>query len=252
MELGTQNLDHVAIIMDGNGRWARQRGRPRLWGHIRGSAIVSKIVQEAQDCKIRALTLYAFSTENWQRPIAEIQFLFNLLKKYLKKEKKRILKNNIRFRIMGDIKKLPITIQESIRELENLTKTLDGLKLTFAFGYGGRDEIVWAANNFIKKNPGTLLTVENFAQSLMIPDLGDVDLLIRTGGDCRISNFLLWQCAYAELYFTAIRWPDFRPGEFRHICQEVKKRERRFGRVHGEKPQMMRKISPETVQYCPR
>ena len=237
MNLREQNLEHVAIIMDGNGRWAKTRGRPRIWGHIRGSSVVSKIVQEAQECKINALTLYAFSTENWQRPSAEIRILFNLLQKYLIKEKKRIVKNNIRFRIMGNIKKLPAIIQNSIRELEDLTKEMKGLKLTFAFGYGGRDEIVWAANNFMKKNPRTPLTVESFTKSLMIPDLGDVDLLIRTGGDFRISNFLLWQCAYAELYFTNTKWPNFGPCEFRHICQEVKKRERRFGRVLLESQQ---------------
>ena len=252
MNLIEHNLDHVAIIMDGNGRWARRRGRPRVWGHIRGSAVISKIVEEAQNCKIQALTLYAFSTENWQRPSAEIQILFSLLQKYLAKEKKRILKNNIRFRIMGDIVKLPKAIQESIRELEDLTQDMEGLKLTFAFGYGGRDEIVWAVNNFIKKKPGVLLSEEELSQSLMIPDIGDVDLLIRTGGDLRISNFLLWQCAYAELYFTPTGWPDFGAEKFRHICQEVKKRERRFGGILRIKPQKITKAPPEAMQHTPR
>ncbi|MCY4523717.1 MAG: polyprenyl diphosphate synthase, partial [Halobacteriovoraceae bacterium] len=213
--------------MDGNGRWAEKRKHQRLWGHIRGSSVVSKIVEEAQTCNIRALTFYAFSTENWYRPSSEINVLFNLLQKYLIREEQRILKNNIRFRIMGEIKTLPAGIQKSIIRLEDLTKSMTGLKLTFAFSHGGRNEIVWAANNFMKKNPGVPLTLQSFSQSLMIPDLGDVDLLIRTGGDFRISNFLLWQSAYAELYFTSTKWPDFGSKEFRRICEKVQTRERR-------------------------
>lgn len=225
------SLQHVAVIMDGNGRWANDRRHSRIWGHVQGSLVVEKIVQEARNCLVNALTLYAFSTENRQRPFEENRVIFKLLKKYLLKEKKRIMENNIRFRIMGNLSDLPRSTRDLIGELEDKTQQNSGLKLTFAFGYSGQDEIVWAANKFIREHPGVLLTRETFSRSLMLPDLGDVDLLIRTGGDQRISNFLLWQSAYAELYFTPTPWPDFTPDEFRHIYREVKKRERCFGNI---------------------
>lgn len=229
------NLDnqfkHVAIIMDGNGRWAQARAHSRVWGHIRGSRIVSEIVEEADDLGCESLTLYAFSTENWSRPLLEVKTLFSLLKKFIKKEKKRILANGIRFKVMGDISALPDATKSLIYDLEALTKNAKGLKLNFAFGYGGRDEIVKSVNCFIKKNPGKELTKEDLAENLLIPDIGDVDLLIRTGGDMRVSNFLLWQIAYAELYFTETKWPEFKRTEFRDIIYKVNDRERRFGAV---------------------
>lgn len=222
-------IKHVAIIMDGNGRWAQARAHSRIWGHIRGSRIVSQIVEEADDLKIESLTLYAFSTENWSRPLLEVKTLFSLLKKFIKKEKKRILANGIRFKVMGDISALPDETKGLVYDLEALTKSSKGLKLNFAFGYGGRDEIIKSVNCFIKKNPGKELTKEDLEENLLIPDIGDVDLLIRTGGDMRVSNFLLWQIAYAELYFTKTKWPAFKKTEFRDIIHEVNKRERRFG-----------------------
>ncbi len=222
-------IKHIAIIMDGNGRWAKMRSHPRVWGHVRGSAVVADIVEAADNCGISALTLYAFSSENWCRPQGEVRVLFNLLYKFLKRERERILKNNIRFKIMGDITNLPITTKNLIAQLENETQFNTGLKLTFAFGYGGRAEITKAMNLFVKENPGREVTEEDLAKYLMIPDLGDVDLLIRTGGDQRVSNFLLWQIAYAELYFTDTKWPDFSPTEFSEILDKVSKRERRFG-----------------------
>ena len=225
------SLQHVAIIMDGNGRWANNRRHRRIWGHIRGSQVVEKIVQEAENCHVSALTLYAFSTENRQRPLEENRIIFKLLKKYLVKERNRIIKNNILFRIMGELSDLPDSTSNLIRELQDRTQNNKGLKLTFAFGYGGRDEIVGAVNRFLKENPHTPLTKETLSRSLLLPDLGDVDLLIRTGGDQRISNFLLWQSAYAELYFTPTKWPDFTADEFRSIYGEVKKRERCFGNI---------------------
>lgn len=231
MEPLSHNIKHVAVIMDGNGRWAKQRSHPRVWGHVRGSAVVSHIVQEADALGIEALTMYAFSSENWSRPQTEVLVLFNLLYKFLKKERARILKNNIRFRIMGDIKNLPEQTRKLIGQLENETAHHTGLKLTFAFGYGARSEIAYAVNGFMKANPGKEITEEALNEFLMIPDLGDVDLLIRTGGDHRVSNFMLWQIAYAEMFFTETKWPDFTITEFRYIIEQVAKRERRFGAV---------------------
>ena len=223
------SIQHVAIIMDGNGRWATMRSRPRVWGHVRGSGVVSDIVEAADECGVAALTMYAFSSENWCRPQTEVLVLFNLLHKFLKRESDRILKNNIRFKIMGDISNLPLQTKKLIAQIENDSQHNSGLKLTFAFGYGGRAEITSALNRFIKEHPGSAVTEEDLAKNLMVPDLGDVDLLIRTGGDFRVSNFLLWQIAYAELYFTETKWPDFNSIEFKKILDVVSKRERRFG-----------------------
>ena len=231
MEPLVHNIKHVAVIMDGNGRWAKQRSHPRVWGHVRGSAVVSHIVQEADALGIEALTMYAFSSENWSRPQTEVLVLFNLLYKFLRKERERILKNNIRFRIMGDISNLPDQTKRLIKELEMESSGNTGLKLTFAFGYGARSEIVHAVNRYMKAYPGRTLTEEELNDYVMIPDLGDVDLLIRSGGDHRISNFMLWQIAYAEMFFTETKWPDFTVTEFRYIIEQVAKRERRFGAI---------------------
>lgn len=222
-------LNHVAIIMDGNGRWAQQRAHERVWGHVRGSSVVSDIVQEADNLGIKCLTLYAFSTENWSRPEGEVKTLFKLLKKFLEKEKNRILKNKIQFKVIGEISKLPQITQDLILNLEETTKDFEGLKLTFAFGYGGRDEIVKAVKKLVEKNLD--ITEENISKEMYRPNIGDVDLLIRTGGDQRVSNFLLWQVAYAEMYFTETKWPDFKVCEFRNIIKSVACRERRFGAV---------------------
>jgi len=222
-------LKHVAIIMDGNGRWAKMRSHPRVWGHVRGSSTVADIVEAADGLGVKALTLYAFSSENWSRPQMEIKVLFNLLHKFLQREKARILKNKICFRVIGDISHLPQNTKNLIQELQELSQSMSGLKLTFAFGYGGRAEIVEAMNKFIKKYPGREVTENEMSQFMALPDLGDVDLLIRTGGDQRVSNFLLWQIAYAELFFTETKWPDFTAEEFKTILEKVAERERRFG-----------------------
>ncbi|MDC0253929.1 polyprenyl diphosphate synthase [Bacteriovoracales bacterium] len=225
------SLNHVAIIMDGNGRWAQSRSHSRIWGHIRGVKVVSDIVEEADNCGIRALTLYAFSTENWSRPFIEVKTLFTLLKKFLIKEKERILKNRIRFRIIGDITSLPSSTLKLVKELEGITKDFEGLKLTFAFSYGSRAEIVNSVNKYISQNPGAPLSEEKLGKLLFNADSGDVDLLIRTGGDFRVSNFLLWQLAYAELFFTPTQWPEFSREEFKKIFINVSSRQRRFGGV---------------------
>lgn len=222
---------HVAIIMDGNGRWAQERSHPRVWGHIRGSHVVSEIVKEAVEQNIEALTLYAFSTENWGRPIKEIATLVNLLKKFLLKERHSIIGNDIQFKVIGDTSSLPAPTLDLIDDLERTTESFSGLKLTFAFGYGGRSEIISACNRFIRDNPGQEINEDSLERNLMRPEVGDVDLLIRTGGDQRISNFLLWQAAYAELFFSDTKWPDFSAQEFRSILHHTGSRERRFGQV---------------------
>ena len=228
------NLKHIAIIMDGNGRWANERLHKRVWGHIRGARVVVKIIEEARIRGIEALTLYSFSSENWGRPKAEVNLLFKLFKKFLLDQRANIISNNLRFKVMGEYSKLPTETKKIISEIENISKNNTGLKLTIAFGHGGQDDIVFAANEFIKNNPGQEITKEILEKNLMCPDLGDVDLLIRTGGDFRISNFMIWQMAYAELYFTHTKWPDFAANEFHEICDSVQKRERRFGTLQAQ------------------
>ncbi len=225
------NLKHISIIMDGNGRWAKERLRPRVWGHVKGTSVVSTIVECASNLNLKALTLYAFSTENWSRPISEITILFKLLKKYLITERQKIIKNQICFRVIGDISALPEITKDLIINLEEETRFNPGLKLTFAFGYGGQNEIVTAVNNFINKNPGKRISRDEISCNLLAPELGEVDLVIRTGGDQRISNFLLWQSAYAEFYFTKTQWPEFNAKEFVEILESVSCRERRFGNI---------------------
>ncbi len=221
--------------MDGNGRWANQRFRPRIWGHVRGTAVVSDIVQAADDLGLKALTLYAFSTENWSRPLEEVTNLFRLLKKFLLKEKQRILTNNIKFKVIGEIQNLPAETIKLIKEVELLTTNATGLNLTFAFSYGGRAEILRAVNSFTASNPGSPITQTDMDSLMYRPETGDVDLMIRTGGEQRVSNFLLWQMAYAELYFTPTKWPDFTASEFKKIIDHVSNRERRFGNVCSQK-----------------
>jgi undecaprenyl diphosphate synthase len=228
------HIKHVAVIMDGNGRWANQRFHPRIWGHVRGSAVVSNIVEAADDIGLNALTLYAFSSENWSRPPEEVSSLFKLLKKFLLKEKQKILSNNIKFKVIGEIQNLPIETISLIKDIEELTNKATGLNLTFAFSYGGRSEIVRAMNLFQLANPGKEVTETALSSMMYRPEVGDVDLMIRTGGEQRISNFLLWQMAYAELYFTPTKWPDFSAGEFKKIIQNVSNRERRFGNVSAQ------------------
>lgn len=249
---GLENkIQHVAIIMDGNGRWAKGRCRPRIWGHVRGSSVVSEIVEEADDLGLRALTLYAFSTENWSRPPMEVMTLFNLLKKFLLKERERILKNGIRFKVIGDITSLPDKTKELIVDLENLTKDNKGLILNFAFGYGGRSEIISAVNRLLIEGKKEIKE-SDIGGALFAPEAGDVDLLIRTGGDQRVSNFLLWQIAYAELFFTSTKWPDFTPEEFRGIIYQVAGRERRFGQIESvdslSESHRMAKVNKEIIE----
>lgn len=222
---------HVAIIMDGNGRWAQTRSHSRIWGHIRGASIVSKIVEESDSLGVKALTMFAFSTENWSRPRNEITTLFKLLRKFLVKERKRILSNGIKFRVFGDISNLPEDTKALIQDLEVDSALNKGLKLNFAFGYGSRKEILNAVNRHVLLNPGIAMTEEDMSKQLFTSDCGDVDLLIRTGGEKRISNFLLWQMSYAELCFLDESWPNFSVTKYRGIIEGFSQRERRFGNI---------------------
>ena len=228
------SIKHVAIIMDGNGRWAKQKFRPRVWGHIRGSRIVNTIVESASNQGLKALTLYAFSTENWSRPGDEVSTLFKLLKKFLLKEREQIENNGIQFKVIGDISRLDSETQKLINDVEEESKNSKGLMLSFAFSYGGRVEIVDAVNKYVKENPGKEITEEDIQRNLYRPEAGDVDLVIRTGGDKRISNFLLWEVSYAELFFTDTKWPDFTKKEFESIIEKVSGHDRRFGSLDNK------------------
>lgn len=224
------SLNHIAIIMDGNGRWATNRGRPRFWGHVRGCQIINSIVRAANKLGVKNLTLFAFSSENWSRPKAEIDVMFKLLEKYLSKEREELINQKINFRVIGRLEYLSRHIHQSIINLENETKDNQGLKLTFCFSYGGRSEILDACNQAIKKG-ASQITEEIISENLYRPEIGDVDLLIRTGGERRISNYLLWQLAYAEIFFIDTFWPDFNEMTFADILNIYQKIERRFGKV---------------------
>lgn len=223
------SIKHVAIIMDGNGRWAKNRMRPRVWGHVRGAQKVREIVTSASKINLESLTLYAFSTENWSRPTDEVTSLFKLLEKLLVKERKTILTQNIKFDVIGNYKILDTKVVKLIDDLIRDSSKNTGMKFSLAINYGGRAEIVDAVNSILKKNATREITEEDITDNLYNPNLSDVDLLIRTSGDQRISNFLLWQVCYSEFYFTKTKWPDFNAKEFEQIITEVGQRERRFG-----------------------
>ncbi|MCK5681938.1 isoprenyl transferase [bacterium] len=231
---------HVAIIMDGNGRWARKKLLNRVKGHARGVETVRNIVEASREIGISYLTLYAFSTENWQRPKAEIAALMRLLKKFLKSELNQMLNNNIRFNTIGQIRRLPPDVQETLQKTIASTQNNNGMTLTLALSYGARAEIAGAMRNIAQKasegkiDPGSLSDsqIEDLISwHLYTSKLPDPDLLIRTSGEMRISNFLLWQLAYAELYFSDTLWPDFSKDELLQIINDFQQRERRFGRV---------------------
>ncbi len=224
--------NHVGIIMDGNGRWAALRGLPRIEGHRRGVERTKEVVEIAAELGLKALTLYAFSTENWRRPSSEVTTLMKLLELYLKKELGSLMRNNIVFRTIGDTWRLPKEIQRVIRDTEEKTSSNKGMILVAAWSYSGRDEIVRAVKRIICAGvrPENL-TEDLFASYLDTAGLPSPDLIIRTSGEMRISNFLLWQAAYAEFYFTDALWPDFSKDEFLLAIQDYQRRERRFGTV---------------------
>jgi undecaprenyl diphosphate synthase len=223
-------IKHVAIIMDGNGRWAEARGLSRIEGHKQGTKRVGEIIRASIDLNLEALTLYVFSMENWQRPRAEIDALMNILDLYLRREMKKLADDNIVFRAIGDLGRLPQKIQELLKKFESLSRKNNGLILTGALSYSGREEILRAVKRIVKNgtNPEEIdeKTFESYLYTKGIPE---PDLIIRTSGEKRLSNFLLWQSAYAELYFTETMWPDFTKDEFTSAITEFRKRERRFG-----------------------
>jgi undecaprenyl diphosphate synthase len=213
--------------MDGNGRWAQRQEKNRSYGHEEGAKKVREITEYCAKIGIEYLTLYAFSTENWKRPKNEVAFLMKLLAKFLKKESHSFLENNIRFSVIGDTSKFSSSLQNEIKNLQELTSHCTGLTQILAINYGSRDEITRAINKAIKEEKE--VDEKSFSFLLDTHNIPDVDLLIRTGGDKRLSNFLLWQSAYAELFFTKTLWPDFSSGELETIISEYKNTSRRFG-----------------------
>lgn len=227
---------HIAIIMDGNGRWAQQQGKNRLRGHEAGAKAVKKTVEAAAELGIKHLTLYAFSTENWNRPKAEIATLMTLLVRSLRRELHQMTENNIRLSAIGSLEKLPKQVQQELIEVIEKTKYHTGTNLTLALSYGAREEIKRAVIDISKKVKNSIIPVESIDETIINEHLytqylPDVDLLIRTSGEVRISNFLLWQIAYAELYFTDVMWPEFNKQELHQAIKSYLIRERRFGKT---------------------
>jgi len=225
----------IAIIMDGNGRWAREKGLPRQVGHQEGVKAMKRVTRKAGELGVSSLTVYAFSTENWKRPGKEVNFLMNLFQKTLIKQARELFENNVKVKIIGRRDNLSRELLKTINEIEEMTATNTGLELKIAFNYGGRAEILDMSRKIIRDvqkglNPDTL-TEEEIAQYLYDPDYPDIELLIRTGGDKRVSNFLLWQIAYAELYFIDKYWPDFTGEDLVDAIKVFNERERRFGGI---------------------
>jgi undecaprenyl diphosphate synthase len=217
---------HVGIIMDGNGRWAVAKGLPRFEGHKQGIGAVKKVLTKAKDLGIQWLTLYSFSTENWKRPLAEVRFLFSLMEEALVKEEEHLQREQVRVRILGSREGIPERFQKTASAIVERTAENKGITLVFAINYGGRKEILDAIRNLMAKNPREDFRLEDY---MYMPDLPEVDLIIRTAGEERISNFLLWHSAYAEFYFTKVLWPDFNENSLEEACREYSRRKRRFG-----------------------
>ncbi|MFN4199010.1 MAG: isoprenyl transferase [Flavobacterium sp.] len=240
--LNNYNIDteklpqHMAIIMDGNGRWAKQKGMLRVFGHENGTTSVRKTVEACAKLGIKHLTLYAFSTENWKRPKTEVDTLMNLLIKSLKKELKTLNENNIKLQAIGNIEQLPSSAFRELNEVIDKTKTNNRMVLTLALSYGSREEILNAVKTISDKVKNNIISIAEIDESIInqhlyTHNLPDVDLLIRTSGEYRISNFLLWQIAYAELYFIDVLWPDFTEDHLYEAIVSYQKRERRFGKT---------------------
>jgi undecaprenyl diphosphate synthase len=227
---------HVAIIMDGNGRWAQKRLLSRITGHEKGAEAVRMVVRTCREVGIPFLTLYAFSTENWKRPRTEVQALMRLLRRFLEAELPEMLQNNIRLHVIGRTESLPVNVQQLLTRAVRETQANSALQLNLALSYGGRDEITRAARALSAEVQAGNLRLEDITEEALSARLDtrgtpDPDLLIRTGGDMRISNFLLWQLAYTEIFVTSTLWPDFGREQFLEILNEFQGRERRFGRV---------------------
>lgn len=225
--------NHIAIILDGNGRWAQKRGLPRNLGHRQGVDTLVKIVRCCSEIGIKNLTVYAFSTENWNRPEQEVNYLMNLLEEYFIGLDKKLRKRNIKLKVIGEKTRLSDKLINIINEVQENTKNNTGMIFNIAFNYGSKDEIIHAVKSMVNDN--VLITKENFDKYLYTSESGNVDLLIRTSGEQRISNFLLWQIAYAEFYFTDVHWPDFKESELEKALEAYQNRDRRFGGLKDEK-----------------
>lgn len=230
--------NHIAIILDGNGRWAKKRGMPRSFGHVKGCENLEDICEVAKELGVKYLTVYAFSTENWKRSKEEVDGLMKLFRNYLKKCIKISQKNNMRVKVIGDVSAFDPDIQESIAKLENFSKDFTELHFQIALNYGSRDEITRAVNRMLEDQKAGKLatpveeeTISNYLDTAGIPD---PDLMIRTSGELRLSNYLLWQLAYTEFYFTDVPWPDFKRGELVKAIEKYNERDRRYGGVKEE------------------
>ncbi len=229
-----ENLpNHIAIILDGNGRWAQKKGLPRNLGHRQGVETLIKISRYCSEIGIKHLTVFAFSTENWNRPKEEVDYLMNLLEEYFNGLEKKLRKRNIKLKVIGEKTNLSDKLINIINEVQDKSKNNTGMVLNIAFNYGSKDEIINAVKGIIKDN--VILSKENIDKYLYTSESGNIDLLIRTSGEQRISNFLLWQIAYAELYFTKVYWPDFNKKELHKALESYQKRDRRFGGLKDEK-----------------
>ena len=240
METGRKIPQHIAIILDGNGRWAKAKGMPRNYGHTAGAKNVETVCQAAHNLGVKYVTMYAFSTENWNRPEGEVEALMKLLESYLKNCIKTADKNNMRVRVIGDTTRLSERFQERIRELEAASAKNDGLNLQIAINYGSRDEMTRAMRRMSEdvaagKRKPEEITESVFEEYLDTAGIPDPDLLIRTSGELRLSNFLLWQLAYSEFYFTDVPWPDFHKEELERAIEAYNKRDRRFGGLTDKK-----------------
>ncbi len=232
-------LQHIALIMDGNGRWAQLKNKPRTFGHIKGARVAKKIITHAADQGVKYLTLYAFSTENWLRPQDEVGFLMRLLERYLVKETNNLVQKNIRFTIIGDQNRLPAGVQKQVQNSIEKTSHCTGLQVCFAISYSSRQEITSSVKKIAqlvadgKLNPNDI-NEDLIQKNLMTNAIPDPDLIIRTSGESRLSNFLMWQSAYSELYFTNTLWPDFTTTDFDLACKNYFTRNRRFGKIDAE------------------
>jgi len=227
---------HVGIIMDGNGRWAKIRGKRRIFGHEAGVLKARELVETSVKIKLEALTLYAFSSENWSRPKKEVSGLMSLFEKTIEKYTSLLIDNNVRFKTAGDPSMLPDVLKRKLEQMESITSENSGLKLTLAIAYGGQQEIINGIKKLIDDHDNHIidvndLTVESFNEYLSFNDLPELDLIIRTSGETRLSNFMLWQSAYSEIHFTETLWPNFEEQEFLEILQAYSLSERRFGNV---------------------
>ncbi len=230
--------EHIAIILDGNGRWAKSKGMPRSYGHVKGCENLERICNTARDLGVKYLTVYAFSTENWKRSPEEVNGLMNLFRRYLKRCMKQAKKNNMKVTVIGDPAPFDEDIRDSIRELEEFSKDFDAIHFQIALNYGSRDELVRAANRMAADirsgRAPEVITEQDFEKYLDTAGVPDPDLMIRTSGELRLSNFLLWQLAYTEFYFTPVPWPDFSKEELIRAIEKYNERDRRFGGVKEE------------------